>query len=107
MPKTTPYTVIYALQTQEHLRWIEAKYRSLIRGHIERQLSFEPNVETRNRKPLRQPAPFGAAWEIRFGLNNRFRVLYDLDETNRVVQVLAIGVKDRNRLIFANEEVQP
>ncbi|MCI0642243.1 MAG: hypothetical protein L0Y72_04240 [Gemmataceae bacterium] len=56
------------------LKSIEAKYDSLIREKIDEQLRFEPTVETKNRKPLRQPAAFEAQWEIRFGPDNRFRV---------------------------------
>src|SRR3954470_6844649 len=83
-----------------------AKHDSLIRETIEEQLRFDPGVETRNRKPLRQPAPFAAQWEIRFGPDNRFRVLYDIDEAERAVQVVAIGEQDGNRLIIGGEEVE-
>ena len=107
MPKPPPYLVKYALQTQDHLRAIEPKYRSLIREQVDLQLLNEPTQETRNRKPLRQPAPFDAEWEIRFGPDNRFRVLYEIDEVNREILVLAIGVKENNRLIVGNVEVRP
>jgi len=69
-------------------------------------LSFEPGKETRNRKPLRQPAPFDATWELRFGPDNCFRVLYGIDEEDREVQIQAIGVKDGNRLWVAGVEVK-
>jgi hypothetical protein len=61
-----PYTLLYARGVTQHLESIDAKYDSLIRKKIEEQLQFEPDVETKNRKPLRQPAPFAAQWEIRF-----------------------------------------
>src|SRR5437016_3254341 len=32
---------------------------------LDEQLSFLPERATRNRKPLEQPAPFGATWELR------------------------------------------
>jgi hypothetical protein len=67
---------------------------------------FEPNVETKNRKSLLQPAPFAAQWEVRFGPDNRFRVLYDIDEAQLAVQVVAIGEKVGNRLIVGGEEVE-
>ncbi len=67
---------------------------------------FEPNIVTRNRKPLRPPAPFGATWEIRFGPDNRFRVLYDLDEEQRAVHIVAVGEKVGNRLHVGGEEVE-
>jgi mRNA-degrading endonuclease RelE of RelBE toxin-antitoxin system len=105
MARRRPYTLIYARGVTEHLKSIDARYDSLIREKIEEQLRFEPDVETRNRKPLRQPAPFAAQWEIRFGPDNRFRVLYDIDEERREVQIVAIGEKDGNRLIVGGEEV--
>jgi len=60
--------------------------------------------ETRNRKPLDQPAPFAASWELRCGPDNRFRVFYDVDRAGQKVHVLAVGVKDRNRLLIGREE---
>ena len=51
-------------------------------------------------------APFGAEWEIRFGPDNRFRVLYDIDEEEHSVQVIAIGEKAGSRLIVGGEEVE-
>jgi mRNA-degrading endonuclease RelE of RelBE toxin-antitoxin system len=86
-----PYTLAFASAVSDHLRAIEAKYHALIREKIGEQLRFQPGAETKNRKPLRPPAPFAATWEIRFGPGNRFRVLYDIDEEARVVRVMAIG----------------
>jgi mRNA-degrading endonuclease RelE of RelBE toxin-antitoxin system len=106
MARKQPYDISYDQATKKHLRAIEAKYHSLIRAEIEEQLQFEPAKETRNRKPLRQPAPFEATWEIRFGPENCFRVLYGIDEEEREVQIQAIGVKDGNRLLVAGKEVE-
>jgi mRNA-degrading endonuclease RelE of RelBE toxin-antitoxin system len=106
MARRQPYTLIFAAAVSEHLRAIDAKYRTLIREKIGEQLRFEPGAETTNRKPLRQPAPFGATWETRFGPDNRFRALYDIDEESRTVQILAIGEKRRERLFIGGEEVQ-
>src|SRR5687768_15409483 len=98
MARRRPYTLIYARGVSKHMLAIDAKYDHLIRETIEEQLRFEPGVEPRNRKPLRQPAPFAAEWEIRFGPDNRFRVQYDIDEGRRAVQIVAVGEKDGNRL---------
>jgi hypothetical protein len=94
------------LRSNETFTGIEAKYNALIRDKIGEQLRFEPATETTNRKPLRQPAPFGASWEIRFGPNNRFRVLYDVDLEANQVRILAIGEKQRERLLIGGEEVR-
>jgi mRNA-degrading endonuclease RelE of RelBE toxin-antitoxin system len=106
MTRRQSYTLIYARGVTKHLKFIDAKYDSLIREKMEEQLLFEPNVETRNRKALRQPAPFAAQWEIRFGPDNRFRVLYDIDEEQHAVHIVAIGEKEGNRLIVGGEEVE-
>ena len=97
---------MYADEVKQHLRAIEPKYHSLIQSEIEGQLRFEPEVETRNRKPLKRPIAFGADWELRLGPNNRFRVFYQVNAESRQVRVLAIGVKDRNRLYFGGEEFE-
>ncbi|HSJ53202.1 MAG TPA: type II toxin-antitoxin system RelE/ParE family toxin [Anaerolineae bacterium] len=97
---------VYAPQVREHLKAIEPKYYALIRQEIEAQLQSEPEMETRNRKPLKRAITFGAQWEIRFGPNNRFRVFYEVDRDAGVVHILAIGVKIRNRLYVGGEEVE-
>jgi mRNA-degrading endonuclease RelE of RelBE toxin-antitoxin system len=106
MAESHSYKLVYAREVAKHLESIESKYDRLIRHKIEEQLTFEPGVEAKNRKPMRQPAPFAAQWEIRFGPGNRFRVLYDIDQEGREVQILAIGEKRGNRLIIGGEEVE-
>ena len=100
-----PFELVYAPQVKEHLKAIERKHYGLIRREIEAQLQFEPEVETRNRKPLRRAVAFEAEWEIRFGPRNRFRVFYEVDREAGVVYILAIGVKVRDRLYIGGEEV--
>ncbi len=105
MPRRRSYTLIYAPEVKRHLEAIERRHYSLIRATIEEQLQFEPDVETRNRKPLRQPAVLEAQWELRFGPDNRFRVFYEIDQESSTVYILAIGVKERERLLIGGEEV--
>ena len=100
------FNLIYAPQVKQHLRAIARKHHALIRSKIEEQLQFEPDVETRNRKPLKRPVEFGAEWEIRFGPNNRFRVFYEADREQRAVYILAVGVKRGNRLLIGGKEVE-
>jgi mRNA-degrading endonuclease RelE of RelBE toxin-antitoxin system len=99
-----PYALVYAPEVADHLAAIESKFHSLIRLTIAEQLTHEPTVETRNRKPLRIPAPLLAEWEIRFGPDNRFRVLYTVDEDALAVMILAIGEKIGNRLLIGGED---
>jgi len=100
------FNLIYAPEVKQHLRAIARKYHTLIRREIEAQLQFEPDVETKNRKPLMQPTTLEAEWEIRFGPNNRFRVFYEVHREQGEVYVLAIGVKQRDRLLIGGEEIE-
>jgi hypothetical protein len=106
MAKRPEFTLSFAPQAIEHLAVIESKYHGLLRRTIHEQLTYTPTEETRNRKPLDQPAPFGASWELRCGLDNRFRFFYDVDSASREVQVLAVGVKKRNRLVIGGEKYE-
>jgi mRNA-degrading endonuclease RelE of RelBE toxin-antitoxin system len=101
-----PYSVRFSPRAVGHLRLIERKYHSLIRRTVHSQLRSLPNVPTRNRKPLGEPASVASIWEVRFGRANRFRVFYEVSEEARTVLVLAIGIKERDRLLIAGEEFQ-
>lgn len=100
------YEILYDAEVRRHLAAIDRKYHPLIRQTIEKQLSHQPGVETRNRKPLQRPSSIGADWELRCGPNNRFRVLYRIADTGQAIYVLAVGVKDGNRLLIGGEEFE-
>ena len=100
-----PFEAVYDPEVMDQLSVIERKYHSLIRGVIEEQLFHEPDVESRNRKPLRRRSLWDDAWELRFGPDNRFRVFYRTNPQDRVVFVLAIGVKRGNRLVIGAQEI--
>jgi mRNA-degrading endonuclease RelE of RelBE toxin-antitoxin system len=104
MPKLPKFTLTFAPEAIEHLDGIERKYHRLLERKIREQLTHTPTKETRNRKSMEQPAPFGAAWELRCGPHNRFRVFYDVDADSGTVSVLAVGVKDRDRLFIGGQE---
>ena len=105
MPKRKAYALVYAASFQRHLKLVEAKYHALIRETLEKQLQYEPVVQTRNRKPLKKPMAFQAEWELRFGPANRFRVFYQVQA--EAVILLAFGEKEGNRLFIEGEEVEP
>jgi hypothetical protein len=105
MKPRQPFTIIYAPITRIHLRAIEANYYSLIPTTIQECLSYEPDVTTRKRKPLKRPVFFEATWELRFGPGNQFRVFYDLDHQQHVVAILAIGIKRGNRRLIGGKEI--
>jgi hypothetical protein len=98
------FELIYDPRVTHHLAMIDRKYHSLIRRTIEEQLRYEPEVETRNRKPLLRPSVLGTAWELRLGPENRLRVFYRVDPSAYEVHILAIGIKVGNRLLIGREE---
>ena len=69
---------------------------------VDRQLLNQPSVETRNKKPMRlNPV---APWELRIG---NFRVYYEISEQpEATVTILAIGVKERNRVRIGGEIIK-
>src|SRR5437870_10317019 len=106
MAKRPPFLLVYADELKQHLRAIDTKYHSVIQSTIEMQLLYEPDLENRNRKPLKRPTSFGADWELRLGPDNRFRVFYQVKRESHEVRVLAVGVKDQNRLVIGGEEFE-
>jgi mRNA-degrading endonuclease RelE of RelBE toxin-antitoxin system len=75
--------------------------RKLIVSQIREQLSEQPNVETKNRKLLRDN-PI-SSWELRVG---KFRVFYEVDEAGQIVVIVSVGHKDHNVLVIRGKEVQ-
>lgn len=107
MVRRQPYALVYAPVVKQHIRAVERHHHSSIRATLREQLRFEPGNETTNRKPLQQqPALFETQWELRFGPDNRFRCFYEIDHESRRVYILALGVKERNRLLIGGEEVE-
>jgi len=106
MARRSIFTISYAPKTYKHLDWIEPKYHRLLATTIKEQLSYTPARETRNRKPLEEPVSFGATWELRFGPKNSFRVFYDVNHEEKIASVLAIGVKEGNRLFIGGQEFE-
>ena len=108
MAKRARYSLVYAPEVHAHVNVIDRRYLRQLRETIEEQLSFAPQQETRNRKPLeRSLGPYGATWELRCGPDNRFRIFYEVDAESQEVWILAIGVKDRARLFIAGKEFVP
>jgi mRNA-degrading endonuclease RelE of RelBE toxin-antitoxin system len=95
-----PYEVIFEPDAVEHLQGFSARDQSIVLDQIEVQLTYQPEVETRNRKRLR-PNPL-APWELRSG---EIRVFYDVDADAASVRVIAVGRKEGNRLMIGGEEI--
>ena len=105
MGRRPRYSLVYAPQVHAHLKSLDRRHLRLLRDSIEQQLLSAPLEQTRNRKPLeRSPGPFGATWELRCGPENRFRIFYEVMESERQVWILAVGNKEGNRLRIGGKE---
>ncbi|HEX9733914.1 MAG TPA: type II toxin-antitoxin system RelE/ParE family toxin [Thermoanaerobaculia bacterium] len=84
-----------------HLASFQQYDRNRIFDGIKDQLTHQPNLEARNRKELRDN-PI-ADWELRI---DPFRIFYEVDEESRVVTIVGVGIKERDKLIIDGEEIR-
>jgi hypothetical protein len=107
MSRARAFEVVFDMLALEHMDAIERKFHPLIRKTVDDQLAHDPDVVTRNRKPLVRDTAIGATWEVRCGPGNRFRIFYDIHRDQRLVVVLAIARKVRDRLYVGKERFEP
>jgi hypothetical protein len=69
------YQIEYSPEVDGHLRALTARQRATVFDAVDEQLTHQPNIETRNRKPMR-PNPV-APWELRVGT---LRVYDDIED---------------------------
>jgi mRNA-degrading endonuclease RelE of RelBE toxin-antitoxin system len=93
------YQLEYTQKAVEDLKWFSTPEQSQILDGIDTQLRYEPTAETRNRKRMRPNSV--AAWELRIG---DFRVLYDVDEQVKIVEIQRIGEKRRSEFFFRGKK---
>ena len=67
MARRRRFTPVYDPAIRDHLVAIEPRHHAAIRHAIEEQLTHQPEIETRNRKPLQRPSVPGEVWELRCG----------------------------------------
>jgi mRNA-degrading endonuclease RelE of RelBE toxin-antitoxin system len=95
------YQIEVSEDARADLSYYSAFERKIITSEIRVQLAHQPQVETKNRKPLRDN-PI-ASWELRVG---KYRVFYEVAETVRIVAIVAVGHKEHNVLIVRGKEVK-
>ena len=96
------YRIEYSPDTEDHFRSLTRREQVIVLDMVEKQLQYQPDVETRNRKPMR-PNPL-APWELRIG---NLRVYYDIeDKPEHVVYIWAVGIKERNSVRIGEEVIK-
>jgi len=94
-----PYAINVTAGAEADLQWFSAYARRIILDGVELHLRYQPTVGSRRIKTLRSNPIAG--WELRLG---DYRVLYDVDETNRTVTIQVVGEKQGNRLLVQGQE---
>lgn len=95
------YRIEYSPETEKHFRALTKRQQMVVLETVEKKLQYQPDVETKNRKPMR-PNPI-APWELR--IVDR-RVYYDFEnEPDPVVYVRAVGIKERNKVRIGKEVI--
>ncbi|MDJ0677810.1 MAG: type II toxin-antitoxin system RelE/ParE family toxin [Calothrix sp. MO_167.B42] len=93
------YRIEYSPEAEVHLQSLTARQQAIILDTVDEHLMYQPTLETKNRKLMR-PNPL-APWELRIG---DLRVYYDVEEESEaVVYINAIGVKERNQVYIGGE----
>jgi mRNA-degrading endonuclease RelE of RelBE toxin-antitoxin system len=94
-----PYAINITDQAARHLDGPSRYAQGIVLDGIELHLRHQTTQETRRIKLLRlNPV---ASWELRLG---DYRVLYDVAEEERFVNVLVVGEKRGNRLHVQGKE---
>ena len=93
------FEIVFTTESIEDMRLLRKHERKLVMEEIEKQLSYQPTQETRNRKKLRPNEV--AEWELRV---EKFRVFYDIDKLKKFVKVEAVGYKKGSRLFIHQKE---
>lgn len=88
------FSIEYAEGVADDLAALRPFDRRRLLDEIEKQLSYQPRTETRNRKVLVGLVPpwhhESPVWQLRVG---EYRVLYDVDDPQRRVIVRAVRRK--------------
>jgi mRNA-degrading endonuclease RelE of RelBE toxin-antitoxin system len=95
------YRIEYSPEVEDHFHALTIRQRSIVLDAVEKQLKHQPALEPRNRKPMRlNPV---APWEMRLG---NLRVYYEVEqEPDPAVRILAVGIKERNRVRIGKEVI--
>jgi mRNA-degrading endonuclease RelE of RelBE toxin-antitoxin system len=95
------YDIKFTPSALEDIGWFKKRERKIIVDGIADQLHRDPAGETRNRKRLRPNAT--SEWELRI---EKYRIFYDLNHEERVVEVKVVGDKRGNRVVVRGEEYE-
>ena len=96
------YQIEYERAARRHIGRLAKRQQVALVDAIKRNLTWEPLVQTRNRKPLEDSELGG--WELRVG---DIRAYYDVSAEEQIVWILAVGIKVGDLVSIDNKLVRP
>lgn len=103
------YTVVLSANARRHLRYLlrqglmrRGEHQRLVNAMAAR-LTYQPAMAAGSVRGLRRPNSLDAAFELRVP---PWRVLYNVDEAEQTVRVVAVGYKTREQLLIEGQEVK-
>ncbi len=103
------YSVVLSADARRHLHYLlrqgvmkRGEHQRLVNAMAAR-LTYQPAVAEGSVKALRWPNSLDVALELRV---LPWRVLYNVDEAEHVVRVVAVGYKVREQLMIEGQEVE-
>ncbi len=98
------YAIGFSPSARNDMKALTARQRGIVLDAMKRQLLYEPDVATRQRKPMTADKPgFTAPWELRVG---ELRVYHEVREAEGEVAILAVGLKRGDRALIGGTEVE-
>lgn len=100
------YKIRFSDAASEHVGALKSRDKALAIDRIAQQLSHQPTLTTRNRKPMDPDKRMRIApWELRVG---QLRVYYAVEDTPEpVVVIVAVGIKVRERVRIGGKDIEP
>jgi mRNA-degrading endonuclease RelE of RelBE toxin-antitoxin system len=93
------FSIKFTTDAVRHLKGFRKFEQKIIAEAIKQRLTIDPLTPAKNRKPLREN-PL-SRWELRV---DRFRVFYEADADDHIVEIKAVGRKEHNRLFIEEKE---
>jgi mRNA-degrading endonuclease RelE of RelBE toxin-antitoxin system len=93
------YKVIFTRNALGDLRYLRKYDQKRVRDNINKYLLIEPTVEINDRKQLRPNNT--SQWELRV---EELRIMYDVDEENKIIEIKTVGWKVHNQLFVRGKE---
>ncbi len=96
------YRIEYRHDARLQIHALPRHQQVMLLDKINEQLTSQPRLQTRNRKPLESSAL--GSWELRAG---EIRAYYEIIEEERLVRILTVGVKVRDLVLIDAKLVRP